>query len=82
MLRYREIKRTEGVSTTDLLGRMLQVTGDHAMLARVCEMANVLNYTVASALPNIIDLGDGDNSIAYYCKQVESRNTYGFCCSN
>ena len=24
--RYREIKRTEGVSTTDLLGRMLQVT--------------------------------------------------------
>lgn len=39
--------------------------GKSTMLARVCEMANVLNYTVASALPNIIDLGDGDNSIAY-----------------
>ncbi len=25
--KYREIKRTEGVSTTDLLGRMLQVVG-------------------------------------------------------
>lgn len=40
--RYRMIKRTEGVSSTDIVGRMLMCTRDNARFREACLLLSLL----------------------------------------